>query len=228
MRVTTIPHTTAQTSQFMNSLRFLASKNALSKSTMVSVGEIDGSANVSTITKTYYLIVYFLLNLALTLYNKAVMIQVCLDIVGQGWSSIMILAKSAVVSIPVSLDRSSHRRWSIRNHRPAICRLLPFNPSHRQRQLRPLGLLGPLHRQYRHLERVPPHGHHPVSPSSSRHIANIHYLDLWRRLPLDLLAPHLPIAPPRDLRRRLSYLRRLRLHLARLRDDSAWRDSRLR
>lgn len=38
----------------------------------------DGSATVPTKVKLIYLAIYFLLNLGLTLYNKAVMIKVCL------------------------------------------------------------------------------------------------------------------------------------------------------
>ena len=81
MRGTPIPHTADQTIKFMDDLRLIAaSKNTSKKSAMAPVGEIDGSVNVSTATKMKYLMVYFLLNLALTLYNKAVMIQVSSDL----------------------------------------------------------------------------------------------------------------------------------------------------
>ena len=40
-------------------------------------GVADGSASVPTWIKCKYLAVYFLFNLGLTLYNKAVMVQVC-------------------------------------------------------------------------------------------------------------------------------------------------------
>lgn len=42
-------------------------------------GVADGSARVPTWIKCKYLAVYFLFNLGLTLYNKAVMVQVCWD-----------------------------------------------------------------------------------------------------------------------------------------------------
>lgn len=41
-----------------------------------SVSSTDGSERVSTFTKARYLIVYFLFNLALTLFNKALLIEV--------------------------------------------------------------------------------------------------------------------------------------------------------
>jgi len=40
-------------------------------------GVADGSASVPTWIKCKYLAIYFLFNLGLTLYNKAVMMQVC-------------------------------------------------------------------------------------------------------------------------------------------------------
>lgn len=42
----------------------------------VSTSITDGSATIPTATKLRYLVVYFLFNLGLTLFNKAVMIQV--------------------------------------------------------------------------------------------------------------------------------------------------------
>lgn len=42
-------------------------------------GVADGSAGVPTWTKCKYLAIYFLFNLGLTLYNKAVMVQVRWD-----------------------------------------------------------------------------------------------------------------------------------------------------
>lgn len=42
-------------------------------------GVADGSASVPTWIKCKYLAIYFLFNLGLTLYNKAVMVQVCWD-----------------------------------------------------------------------------------------------------------------------------------------------------
>lgn len=41
-----------------------------------SVSSTDGSERVSTFTKARYLIVYFIFNLALTLFNKALLIEV--------------------------------------------------------------------------------------------------------------------------------------------------------
>lgn len=41
-----------------------------------SVSSTDGSEKVSTFTKARYLIVYFVFNLALTLFNKALLIEV--------------------------------------------------------------------------------------------------------------------------------------------------------
>ncbi len=43
----------------------------------VKVAVADGSATVPTRVKLIYLAIYFILNLGLTLYNKAVMIKVC-------------------------------------------------------------------------------------------------------------------------------------------------------
>ena len=40
------------------------------------VSDVDGSAHVPALTKLKYLAIYFAFNLGLTLYNKAVMIQV--------------------------------------------------------------------------------------------------------------------------------------------------------
>lgn len=44
-----------------------------------SVSSTDGSERVSTFTKARYLIVYFVFNLALTLFNKALLIQVIIQ-----------------------------------------------------------------------------------------------------------------------------------------------------
>ena len=46
---------------------------------MTRVSLIDGSADVSVATKINFLMVYLIFNLGLTLYNKAVMIQVCIN-----------------------------------------------------------------------------------------------------------------------------------------------------
>lgn len=44
---------------------------------LIPVHIIDGSANVTTASKIYHLSLYLAFNLGLTLFNKAVMIQVC-------------------------------------------------------------------------------------------------------------------------------------------------------
>ena len=77
-----MPHTAEQTSRFIEDLHAIAKKDAVEKlnlagdKTMAPVGAIDGSVNVDTMTKIKFLAVYFFFNLGLTLYNKAVMIQV--------------------------------------------------------------------------------------------------------------------------------------------------------
>ena len=43
---------------------------------LMRVSLVDGSAHISVATKLNFLVVYFIFNLGLTLYNKAVMIQV--------------------------------------------------------------------------------------------------------------------------------------------------------
>lgn len=94
-----IPHTVEETTNFMNRLNDLmgpslslepnaAEKPASSnkpiaftepdeKVVLKSVSTTDGSATVATSTKVKYLIIYFAFNLGLTLFNKAVMIAVC-------------------------------------------------------------------------------------------------------------------------------------------------------
>ena len=77
-----MPHTVEQSARFMEDLHTIAKKDALKKlalagdKTMATVGAIDGSANVDMMTKIKLLGIYFFFNLGLTLYNKAVMIQV--------------------------------------------------------------------------------------------------------------------------------------------------------
>lgn len=44
-----------------------------------SVSSTDGSERVSTFTKARYLILYFVFNLALTLFNKALLIEVMIE-----------------------------------------------------------------------------------------------------------------------------------------------------
>ena len=77
MRGTPIPHTATETVRFLNDLHAIAKEDTPSKpDIMASVGEMDGSVDVATATKIKFLAVYFFFNLGLTLYNKAVMIQV--------------------------------------------------------------------------------------------------------------------------------------------------------
>ena len=52
----------------------------LQEAELVPVHVIDGSAHVSTASKFYHLTMYLSFNLGLTLFNKAVMIQVCMII----------------------------------------------------------------------------------------------------------------------------------------------------
>lgn len=94
-----MPHTVGEATDFMNKLNDLMGPslslepNAAEKPTssnnpiaftepdekvlLRSVSTTDGSATVSTSTKVKYLIIYFAFNLGLTLFNKAVMIAVC-------------------------------------------------------------------------------------------------------------------------------------------------------
>lgn len=88
MRRTLMPHTATETLRFMSDLHAVAGKNAPKKlftvtlgKAMASVGQLDGSEGVSTATKMKFLAIYFFFNLGLTLYNKAVMIQVGLPFI---------------------------------------------------------------------------------------------------------------------------------------------------
>lgn len=58
----------------------------------VSVSVSDGSATVPTSTKLRYLVVYFAFNLGLTLFNKAVMIQVR---TGRAYTDVVVASKFA-------------------------------------------------------------------------------------------------------------------------------------
>jgi hypothetical protein len=51
------------------------------KTEMMRVGFVDGSSTVSFATKLKFLMIYFIFNLGLTLYNKAIMIQVRLTFI---------------------------------------------------------------------------------------------------------------------------------------------------
>lgn len=94
-----IPHTVGETTDFMGKLNDLMGPNvslepnAAGKPTgsnesvastepdeklaLRSVSATDGSSAVSISTKVKYLIIYFAFNLGLTLFNKAIMIAVC-------------------------------------------------------------------------------------------------------------------------------------------------------
>ena len=92
MRGTPMPHTVIEAVRFMNDLHETAEKDAPEKlftvtpgKAMASVGQLDGSEGVSKATKMKFLAVYFFFNLSLTLYNKAVMIQVCLPFIRSGF-----------------------------------------------------------------------------------------------------------------------------------------------
>ncbi|KAL9043186.1 MAG: hypothetical protein Q9214_003580 [Letrouitia sp. 1 TL-2023] len=51
----------------------LANSSSPTKDSLIRVGVLDGSAEVSTTTKVRLIVIYFIFNLSLTLYNKAVM-----------------------------------------------------------------------------------------------------------------------------------------------------------
>lgn len=55
----------------------IASTEPDEKFVLKSVSATDGSAAISTSTKVKYLVVYFVFNLGLTLFNKDIMIAVC-------------------------------------------------------------------------------------------------------------------------------------------------------
>ncbi len=70
------PHTNKEAAATMHKLNTLS----LSRSTPGHDASVaDGSATVPAWSKCKYLAVYFIFNLGLTLYNKAVMVQVCLE-----------------------------------------------------------------------------------------------------------------------------------------------------
>lgn len=56
----------------------LANSSSPAKDSLIRVGILDGSADVSTATKFRLIVIYFVFNLGLTLYNKAVMNTVCI------------------------------------------------------------------------------------------------------------------------------------------------------
>lgn len=94
-----IPHTVEEATDFMSKLNDLMGPSVSSepnaaeepagsdkptvftdpdeKLVLKSVSATDGSATVSTSTKVKYLTIYFAFNLGLTLFNKAIMIAVC-------------------------------------------------------------------------------------------------------------------------------------------------------
>lgn len=73
------PGTTRQAAVTLTEL--LNTMHSSRRSPGLDVSVADGSANIPAWTKCKYLAVYFLFNLGLTLYNKAVMVQVRLEII---------------------------------------------------------------------------------------------------------------------------------------------------
>ena len=74
------------------------------KLVLKSVSATDGSAADSTCTKVKYLIVYFVFNLGLTLFNKAVMIAVCVCADGCFVCSLILFAAGLVEAGNMFLD----------------------------------------------------------------------------------------------------------------------------
>lgn len=68
--------TLARAAALATPLQMIDLKDAGSNNKLRSVSSTDGSERVSTLTKSRYLIVYFIFNLALTLFNKALLIEV--------------------------------------------------------------------------------------------------------------------------------------------------------
>lgn len=71
-------HTDKEATQTVAALNALMNSagEASEEMKMIRVSLADGSASVSVATKLKFLIVYFIFNLGLTLYNKAIMIKV--------------------------------------------------------------------------------------------------------------------------------------------------------
>ena len=71
-----VNHTPAEGDAAMAGMWSIVKSRQSRQSYQINVSSVDGSAAVPTTTKIYYLTIYFAFNLGLTLFNKAVMIQV--------------------------------------------------------------------------------------------------------------------------------------------------------
>jgi hypothetical protein len=78
VRGMSLNHTQKEATETIAALNALivSSGGLTEKKKMLRVGFVDGSSNVSFTTKLKFLMIYFIFNLGLTLYNKAIMIQV--------------------------------------------------------------------------------------------------------------------------------------------------------
>lgn len=92
VRPLAVPHTPVVAEATMEQLHAIFQEREAEK---VEVAVVDGSAAVATQVKLVYLAIYFLLNLGLTLYNKAVMIKV---------SSVPHLEFRILFSLPVEIS----------------------------------------------------------------------------------------------------------------------------
>lgn len=80
------PHTAEQAKETMEAINALMPEDSEvtdardaskpEKAELISVSIVDGSANVSAASKIVHLSIYFTFNLGLTLFNKAIMVQV--------------------------------------------------------------------------------------------------------------------------------------------------------
>ena len=93
------PHSEEDAHTTMEKLRSMIQR----QEPILPVNVVDGSVTVSNLTKFKYLAIYFAFNLGLTLYNKALMSQVCLCRVflQRGLSSSSLL-KSCTVFFSIS------------------------------------------------------------------------------------------------------------------------------
>ena len=81
---------------------------------MTRVSHIDGSADVSLATKLNFLMVYLLFNLGLTLYNKAVMIQVCANSSfrrAHEWAPCLVKSREIIRSFNILRHLEAHLRY---------------------------------------------------------------------------------------------------------------------
>ena len=93
-----MPHTTEQAGAIMARIKSLVQRPKES----VAVNVVDGSAIVPNTVKLQYLVVYFAFNLGLTLFNKAVMIEVSI-------SSILSISKDNAFVQLLQSSRSSDK-----------------------------------------------------------------------------------------------------------------------